>query len=139
MVLLGRLHPMLVHFPIALVIFAAVAEAVATVTDLGPWRTVAVANVRAAAAFGVVAAIAGWRLAAAPGTELTAILQWHRWLGAIATSTTVLAAMASSDAGCRSVGRVWIYRATLFSAATLVAVTGHFGGVLVWGADFLRR
>jgi hypothetical protein len=27
---------------------------------------------------------------------------------------------------------------TLFWAAALVAVTGHLGGLLVWGADFLR-
>jgi hypothetical protein len=33
---------------------------------------------------------------------------------------------------------LWIYRFALFAAATCVAVTGHLGGLLVWGADFLR-
>jgi hypothetical protein len=33
---------------------------------------------------------------------------------------------------------LWVYRITLFWAAGLVAVTGHLGGLLVWGADFLR-
>jgi len=31
-----------------------------------------------------------------------------------------------------------LYRIALFSAAACVAVAGHFGAVLVWGADFLR-
>src|SRR5438270_10677813 len=74
MVLLGRLHPLLVHFPIGLVILAALAEAVATVAGDCRWRTVAVANVRAGAASGVLAAIAGWRLALAPGVESSALL-----------------------------------------------------------------
>jgi hypothetical protein len=26
----------------------------------------------------------------------------------------------------------------LFAAATLVTITGHLGGLLVWGADLLR-
>jgi len=49
---------MLVHFPIGLVLIAAVAEAVAMTTDLHVWRAVAVANLRAGAAFGIGAAIA---------------------------------------------------------------------------------
>ena len=138
MVLLGRLHPLLVHFPIGLVILAALAEAIATVADDCRWRTVAVANVRAGAAFGVLAAIAGWRLALAPGVEASALLESHRWLGAIAAGAAVAAALASSDADGRSPFEFWVYRITLFSAAVLVAVTGHFGGLLVWGADFLR-
>jgi uncharacterized membrane protein len=42
MTLAGRLHPLLIHFPIALVLFAALAELVATVTDHREWRVVAI-------------------------------------------------------------------------------------------------
>jgi hypothetical protein len=31
-----------------------------------------------------------------------------------------------------------MYQFALFGAAALVAVTGHLGGLFVWGADFLR-
>jgi uncharacterized membrane protein len=34
--------------------------------------------------------------------------------------------------------RLWLYRVVLVSAAALIAVAGHFGAVLAWGADFLR-
>jgi uncharacterized membrane protein len=138
MVLVGRLHPLLVHFPIALVLIAAVAEAAATIGGDGRWHTVAVANVRAGAVFAVVAAVAGWRLALAPGVEPNAILEWHRWLGTIGAGATLAAAIATSGADGRSSMELWIYRIALFCAASLVAVTGHFGALLVWGADFLR-
>jgi uncharacterized membrane protein len=138
MTLIGRLHPLLVHFPIGLVLIAAVAEVVATTTGLGDWRAAAVANVRAGAAFAVAAAIAGWRLASSPGMEGSSSLEWHRWLGTIAAVVVFGAALASAGARRRSPVALGLYRIALFWAAALVAVAGHFGGLLVWGADFLR-
>jgi uncharacterized membrane protein len=138
MAFIGRLHPLLIHFPIALVIAAAAAESAAAVTADNRWRTVAVGNVRAGAVFALMAAIAGWRLALAPGIETSPLLEWHRWLGTVGAGVALAAALATSGAGSRSAVEVWIYRIALFAAGTLVAVTGHLGGLLVWGADFLR-
>jgi uncharacterized membrane protein len=139
MALIGRLHPLLVHFPIGLVLVAAVAELLAMTTGLWDCRVVAVANVRAGAVFAIGAAVAGWRLASSAGIEATTSLEWHRWLGTLAAAAVLGAALTT--AGARS-GRsplgLWVYRITLFWAAVLVAVTGHLGGLLVWGADFLR-
>ena len=138
MALIGRLHPMLVHFPIGLVLIAAAAEVVAMMTDLRAWRIVAVANVRIGAALGIGAAMAGWRLASSPGMQATSALEWHRWLGTIAAVAAFGAALATASAGSRSPSGRWVYRTALFWAAALVAIAGHFGGLLVWGADFLR-
>jgi uncharacterized membrane protein len=138
MALIGRLHPLLVHFPIGLVLVAAAAEVAAMTSGLWDWRAVAVANVRAGAVFAIGAAIAGWRLASAPGIEATSSLEWHRWLGTIAAVAVVGAALTTASARDRSPFAWWVYRITLFCAAALVAVTGHLGGLLVWGADFLR-
>src|SRR6202043_2003708 len=66
MALIGKLHPLLVHFPIALVIAAAPAELVAIATPRHAWHTVAVANLRAGAAIGVVTAVTGWLFASSP-------------------------------------------------------------------------
>jgi uncharacterized membrane protein len=138
MALMGRLHPVLVHFPIGLVLIAALAEVVAMITDLHTWRTMAVANVRLGSVFAVGAAITGWRLASWPGMEATAPLEWHRWLGTIAAVAVFGAALATAGARGRSPVATWVYRITLLWAAALVGVTGHCGGLLVWGADFLR-
>ena len=136
--LIGRLHLLLVHFPIRLVLIAGVAEAVAMATGLRDWRAVAVANVRVGAVFAVGAVMAGWRLASSPGIEATSSLEWHRWLGTIAAVAVFGAALATAGARSQSPFALWVYRITLFWAAALVAVTGHLGGLLVWGADFLR-
>ena len=138
MAIIGRLHPLIVHFPIALVMLAAVLEVGAIPTRNPRWRTAAVFNVRAGAALAVPAAIAGWLLASAPGTEAGPLLEWHRWLGATATLATVVAAITTLSYQRSPARHLLIYRAALFGAASLVAASGHLGGLLVWGADFLR-
>jgi uncharacterized membrane protein len=138
MALVGRLHPLIIHFPIALVMLAAAAEGAAAATGDRRWRIVAVINLRAGAAFAVAAVIAGWRLASAPGVDPTPLLEWGGWLGAIAAVLTVATAMATSRVERLSFRGLAIYRLASFFAATCVAVTGHVGGLLVWGADFLR-
>jgi uncharacterized membrane protein len=137
MALTGRLHPLLVHFPIALVLIAAIAELVSVTTRCPEWHTVAVANIRAGAIFAVASACAGWLLATSRIVEASPALEWHRWLGMMAALAAIIAALTIGEMGDRP-SRQWRYRVALFSAAALVAVAGHFGAVLVWGADFLR-
>jgi uncharacterized membrane protein len=139
MALIGRLHPLLVHFPIALILIAAVAELVATATRMPEWRAVAVANVRAGAVFAMVAAVAGWLLGSSRLVEASAGLEWHRWFGLAAAVAAVVAALTTGSVVHNPPARrMWVYRGAVFCAAGLVSVAGHLGAVLVWGADFLR-
>ena len=71
MAFIGRLHPLLIHFPIALVIAAALAEVAVIVTADERWRNVAVANVRAGAVFALLATIAGRGLVRAESIAVT--------------------------------------------------------------------
>ena len=137
MALTGRVHPLLVHFPIALVLIAAVAELVSLTTQFPEWHMVAVANIRAGAAFAVASAGAGWILASSRIVEASQGLEWHRYLGLMAALAAVAAALATGEID-RPPRRLWLFRIALFSAAGLVGVAGHLGAVLVWGADFLR-
>jgi uncharacterized membrane protein len=134
---LGRLHPLLIHFPIALVIVAVAAEGATILTGDRRSRALAVANLRAAAGFAVVAAVAGWWLASGGDIEATTLLEWHRWLGTAGACATLAAAATTwLDDGRWIV--LWTYRMTLFGAGALVALAGHLGGLLVWGVNYFR-
>jgi uncharacterized membrane protein len=138
MALAGRLHPLLLHFPIALVIVAALAEVAAIWSGYREWHVLAVANVRAAAVFAVAAAFTGWLLASSSVVDDVRVLGWHRWIGTTAMVATIGAALATADADDQSLRVRWLFRVALLWAAALVGVAGHLGARLVWGADFLR-
>jgi uncharacterized membrane protein len=137
MTLTGRMHPLLIHFPIALVLAAAAAELVAATTSRREWRVIAIVNLRAGALFAIVAAISGWLLAAS--VEPTPSLEYHRVLGSAAAFAVAVTALTTSAAGMREANGWWPYRLGLFTAAVLVGVAAHLGAVLVWGANFFLQ
>ena len=138
MAFISKFHPLLVHFPIALVLAAAAAELVVIATARRAWRTVAVANIRAGAAMATVTAMTGWLFASSPLVDATTSLEWHRWLGVAGAAGAIGAALLSSPLHVPARRSALVYRFMLFVAALLVAVTAHLGGTLVWGAGFLR-
>jgi uncharacterized membrane protein len=135
---IGKLHPLVLHFPIGLVLGAAAAECLAILTRHESWRAVGVANVRAGAAMAAMAAIAGWAFASAPFVEPSSQLEWHRWVGVAGAMVAIGAAVLSTRLRARSGHSLLVYQVALFGAAALIGVAGHLGGTLVWGADFLH-
>jgi uncharacterized membrane protein len=135
----SKFHPLLVHFPIALVLAAAAAELVVVATPRQVWRSVAVANLRAGAAMGILTAITGWLFASSPVVEASLSLEWHRWVGMAGAAGAIGAALLSSRLHGPSRRWAFVYRFTLFVTAVLVAITGHLGGPPEWGAGFFRR
>jgi uncharacterized membrane protein len=137
---IGRFHPVLVHFPLALVGLAVVAEGLLVVRKEPQFGDAARFMMTAAAWMGVPAAIAGFALSGAvtfEGDELHAFAI-HRIAG-IATPVLIVLA-AGMAAGSRRSGQVWelfLYRIFLVLAAASAAVAGAKGGELVWG-PFLR-
>lgn len=134
---LGPFHLVAVHFPIALLISAAVAEF---------WRALRGGRsptpevrfcVLLGAASAVITASVGWLHASNGfGTGAPQILFLHRWIGTIAAAWAIGTALFSEWEERRGVRSQW-FRAWLFCGALLVAVEGHFGGMLVHGDDFL--
>src|SRR4051794_9475443 len=109
MSLVGKLHLLVIHFPIALVLAAAGAEIVAIGTRRREWSAFAALNVRAGAAMAMLTTIAGWVLASAPFVSTTPALESHRWAGVVASVATLGAAGASSAARLRSRGWLAVY------------------------------
>lgn len=137
---LGYFHPLLVHFPIALVFTAALAEFFLAITGRRFFAPVSLFAIRFAAAMIIFTALSGWAAASSGGGDVASssdwILEWHRWLGIGTASFTVLVAIIS----------LWItqesdrlfYRWLLYLSAAAVGVTGHFGGMLVYGQNYFR-
>jgi uncharacterized membrane protein len=136
MELAGRFHPMLVHFPIALALLAAGAEAMAIVTRRQAWHGLALANLRAGALFAAGATAAGWLFARGAGLASEG-LEVHRWLAIGSTATMILAAILTVRPPASPKSRR-LYRIFLFVSALGIAVTAHVGGMLVWGDHFLH-
>lgn len=134
---LGRLHPLIVHFPIALLILAGIAEALARPGD-ARWRPRARFLLALGAPWAAVTAWLGW-LAAQEShyPTLTQVLWRHRWLGVSTAALALVALMLAPRQRTVDLRRDRLYRWLLFAVVVLVALAGHHGGILVFGPDHL--
>lgn len=139
--LLGKLHPAAVHFPIALLLAAAVAEILHVRTRKGVFRQGARFAAAAGAITAALAAPLGW--AAASHTpfppSLGETLEWHERLGIGTAVASAVCALLSESSARRPGKRLrGAYLTSLFVAAGLAAAAGYFGGTLVFGSDHFR-
>lgn len=138
---LGRFHPVAVHLPIGLLLAAALAEAIFVWTRAEWLSGAARFTVLLGAAAAAGAASLGWlnAMSANYDGDLAQVLEYHRWLG---TGTAALAVVVAllSEVHRRRPATMWrvAYRLSLFLAAAAVGLTGHFGGTLVFGVDYLK-
>jgi uncharacterized membrane protein len=130
---LGQFHVVIVHFPIALLLVAAGLEIGNALRGDNLFQTAVRANLWIGVGFAVLAALTGWLQAGTMGVEpgLKSALFWHRWLGI---------ASALWFAGLIVLERKrWpLFRPAIWLGAPLIALTGHFGGTLVHGTDYIQ-
>lgn len=131
-ILLGRLHSPMVHFPVALLLLAALmrlgsrmhpSQTVSRLEHLCLW---------VGAPTSVVAAGLGWLNAAntgAGGEELF----WHRWIGIGTAALSVLLLLLYR----RSAAKTWFGWLLVLLGVALV-FGAHKGGILVFGEDYFR-
>lgn len=134
------IHPVLVHFTIGLEPTAA-ACALSHAWRREAWaRKAAYAVLTAAAALAVVTMLTGFgdydRLVPElEGTPARDPLEWHERLGVATTVTVALTAFVASwrrrDVEAKPVWR-WALGLALCAATLLIALTGWFGGSLVY-------
>ena len=131
----GRFHPVIVHFPIALLLLAAAVELI------GP-RSASIARMRPAAPFlfllGALSSLAavalGYMLSLAGGYE-EGLLTLHARFGVAVTALAF--AFAFFSAWLPEPGKV--YRTVLAGLVALVVLAGHFGGSLARGSGYLTH
>ena len=128
--LLGRMHPMVVHFPIVLVFLVVLFGGIDRFRGTAAFRSTTGILLGAGVITSVVSSGLGLLLA---NTEAYAVdaLPWHQWSGLL---TTAVVAMAAYLHRRRSENLAWVVS---ILAVAGVTVTGHFGSELTHGADYL--
>ena len=124
----GHFHPLLVHFPIALLSLAPLAELMALLFGVSRLKDTASFMLVVGALSAIPAASLGWLLSLE--TSASDGLELHRWLG---VSTAVLALLLSATLGRHPKWRL----PGMLIVALLVGLTGHIGGGLSWGESWL--
>ncbi|MDQ5980218.1 MAG: hypothetical protein QG602_3193, partial [Verrucomicrobiota bacterium] len=137
--LFGRLHPLVLHFPIALLLLAAALELVRLKWDRpGLGRTVTLLMVVGAAG-ALMATATGWVFAVEshPRPSLRWMLQWHRWLGvATAVLASIAAWLAYRLSEAPNPGTRWLRRTAIWLTGLILIGAAHLGALMVWGEDY---
>ncbi len=146
--LLARLHPLTVHFPIALIVVALGVEALHAAAagmrtrrgggEVAAPSPAALACLALGAVSAGLAAWSGWTNAdlfdSGGAGDLTVAL--HRWI-AIGGSGVAAFALVLGLVGRVAPRAVGVYRLALLVGATAIGVAGHFGGSITHGEGYL--
>jgi len=133
---IGRFHPLVVHFPIALFLLVPVLELAGLDSRLSHLRLSAGFVLGLATVGAIVAAMLGWCLARSGGYS-GPILTQHMWGGISLTAVCWLCWMLRGSAD-QPGGRL-LYATALATGVVLVGWTGYRGGQLSEGEDHLTE
>jgi len=133
----GVLHPFFVHFPVGLVITAAILECLAMRQDRSAPSPHTLPLLIVSSLTAVAAAFTGWISADRPlSTSLLEQVDLHRWLSVITTVSLLITTLYWRKI---SSPRLKVGRIFLLISVLLVASTGHLGSEITHGKDVYRN
>ncbi|MEM9326887.1 MAG: DUF1549 domain-containing protein [Bacteroidota bacterium] len=133
--LIGRLHPMLVHFPIGLLMVALFLELL-TIRGKQGLREGIIWLVYLGALSAVISSIMGWLLASFESYG-GALVRNHQMMGWATTVTSLLTAWLLHRAKGQTEPSYAAYRTTLVVTCIVLTITGHLGASMTHGEDYL--
>ncbi|GAB1857551.1 ribonuclease inhibitor [Flavobacteriaceae bacterium MHTCC 0001] len=136
---LGRFHPLVVHLPIGFLMFAFFLELLGRKEKFKP--VTAAIPVALCLGFGsaVVACILGYMLSLSGDYE-EAMLDNHFWFGVLTTVIVFIAWLIRIDKiKLPEANKVKANVSALTLIIILISVTGHYGGNLTHGSDYLTK
>lgn len=137
---LGKLHVVLVHFPIALALSAALADLLWAATRREFFRHAGFYCLILAAISVIPVAITGDQLLDSMSLPpaLAPLGETHQVLG-IASLVLILLATAVRALRRNQPTGYWLiaYAVLIVAVATCISLTGHYGGMLAFGKDYL--
>jgi mono/diheme cytochrome c family protein/uncharacterized membrane protein len=136
---LGKFHVLAVHFPIGLLLAAALAELGAACRGSRCPGPAVRFCILLGASGAVAAAVLGWLHAnvGGYGAGSPRTLDLHRWFGTL-TGVWAVGLVLLSERDVRRQQRSWLFRIALGIGALLVIAAGHFGGIMSHGDDFFN-
>ena len=136
---LGRFHPVVVHFPIGFLFFAFILEVYGRRKKISQFIDTVPLALLSGAISALLACILGYMLSQS-GDYGQDALDKHFWFGVVTTLFTFFAwAIRSNKINIRQLKGSRANMATLTLVVVLVGVTGHYGGNLTHGADYLVK
>jgi hypothetical protein len=127
----GRLHPVLVHLPIGILLMGLFLQALSRWPRFGVSAGVVKVVLFCGALSAVASCITGYILSLS-GDYDEEVVSWHMWMGlCVALVSVVLFLPALRKAGGLA------YRLVCLLLLVLITVTGHLGGELTHGSDYL--
>ena len=138
---LGRLHPAVVHFPIALILTAAFLEFLCVFRRGHRTSKMAVTCLTLGVLSAALAGWLGWLNADLEphGSAVSRTLELHRWTGITAGGLAFVALLFGALSGLAKAA-AWpgtSYRLVLLLAALALGFGGYLGGEIVHGEDYL--
>ena len=139
---LGRLHPLVLHFPIALLLTAALLELLGGARRSPVFVRANLLCLGFGALGAALAAASGWYLAefrsVSPSQE--SALLWHRWGGLWVAGGSLLALLTGLLARNQTGGALLVaYRGLLLAVGVSTGLVAHLGGQLTWGEEWLSE
>lgn len=134
---LGRFHPLLVHLPIGFLLFAFLLEFAAFFKRFEQLKHAVSFALLLGALSAVAAGATGYMLSTAGGYGEDT-LSYHKWLGILVTVLAILAFLLRVKFFTIPLLKR-TYFVILFMMAGALMATGHYGGNLTHGSDYLFR
>lgn len=135
LIFIGRFHPLIVHLPIGFVLLAALMELLSMFKQSifsGLDNAISI-SIFSGAVGGAFAALVGYMLSTAGGYDENTLF-WHQWLGILFSVLSLFCWLLKT----KRIMLVFIpYKAVLIALIVLISITGHLGGNLTHGSDYL--
>ena len=132
---LGRLHPLLVHLPIGILVLAFLMELYFRKKDSETENNIIIFTLAIAALSTVLSVASGWLLGEDGGYDETLLFR-HRWMAIGLAIGSVLLYFI------KKYPKSWsknIYLPLFICVIALLGLTGHYGGSMTHGEDYLYK
>lgn len=137
LLMIGRFHPVILHFPIVLIILALILELLRRLNVMKSPKMV-ITIILVAAAISTIVAIASGFLLYASGDYSGSLMQQHLWIGII-TGICILTTVAFYFIYNEHARFYPLYAAGLLISNGAVAYTSHLGGSITHGEGYLTE